>query len=62
MDDMDNSSEAEPDFDLPAASPPTEDLLKRWDEQYEAAWLNRDRRAESNDIFSLERETGKSAR
>lgn len=60
VDRMDDSSDSESDSDLPTAAPPTEDLLNKWDEQYETAWLNRDRRAESNDIFSLERESGES--
>lgn len=43
VDRMDDSSDSESDSDLPTAAPPTEDLLNKWDEQYETAWLNRDR-------------------
>lgn len=59
VDNIDDSPESEEDSDSPIAAPPTSALLEKWDEEYEAAWLNRDHRAESNDIFSLERETGK---
>lgn len=59
MNNIDASTDSEEDSDAPTAPPPTSALLEKWDEEYEAAWQNRDHRAESNDIFSLERETGK---
>lgn len=53
------ASGAEPsNGDLPKAPPASMQLLAEWDEEYDNAWRHRDRRAESNDIFSLEREAG----
>lgn len=53
-----DEAEAEAATEVPIAPPASEDVLAEWDAAYEKAWRDRDLRAHSNDIFSLERESG----
>lgn len=58
MDNSDTESTDDAPTDLPVAPPASVGVLAEWDAVYEKAWKDRDLRAHSNDVFSLERESG----